>query len=122
MGLGFILLTTFAVLAIFTRSIAGAIATGVLVAVSAAPAGYISRTFVRSQEAAAANLHAYFGQPLEFSRYLAAERLVAASKELNPEQRARITTVLAQTIAVSQPIHPQPQQVDGAAPPSDAEG
>jgi len=76
---GFLLLIAFAVLATQSRTIAGAITTRALGTVSAGLAGYISRTFIRSQESAAAHLHAYFEQPLQFARYLAAERLLADS-------------------------------------------
>ena len=66
---------------------------------AAAFAGYIGRTFVRSQESAASKLHAYFDQPLEFSRYLAAERLLAESNDLSGDQRAVILSGLVQAIA-----------------------
>lgn len=38
---------------------------------------YVSATFIRSQEAASAQMRAYFSQPLDYSRTLAAERLIA---------------------------------------------
>ncbi|MER5222033.1 MULTISPECIES: hypothetical protein [Streptomyces] len=44
---------------------------------------------MKSQETAAEHLRAYFDQPLEFSRYLAAERLIADAR-LETEQRAEI--------------------------------
>jgi hypothetical protein len=70
-------------------------------AVAAAFAGYIGRTFVRSQESAASHLRAYFDQPLEFSRYLAAERLLAAAaSDLTGTQRADVLGTLAQTIVI----------------------
>jgi len=92
------LLISFAVLAANVHSTAGAITAGGLGAVAAAFAGYIGRTFVRSQDSAASHLRAYFDQPLEFSRYLGAERLLAASGELTPEQRAKILSDLVQAI------------------------
>lgn len=102
-GAGFLLLITFAVLATQTHTTAGAITTAALGAVSAALAGYISRTFVRSQESAAAHLRAYFDQPLEFSKYLAAERLLASNAELDGDNRAAILTALVQAIVASNP-------------------
>ena len=102
-GAGFLLLITFAVLATQTHTTAGAITTAALGAVSAALAGYISRTFVRSQESAAAHLRAYFDQPLEFSKYLAAERLLASNSELDGDKRAAILTALVQAIVASNP-------------------
>lgn len=97
-AVGFVLLVVFAVLAAQTHTTAGAITTGGLGAVSAALAGYIGRTFVRSQESAAGHLRAYFDQPLEFSKYLAAERLMAGRSDLTSEQRAAIITALVQGI------------------------
>jgi transcriptional regulator with XRE-family HTH domain len=91
MGVGFVLLVVFAVLALTAQSTAGAVVTGSLGAVSAAFAAYIGRTFVRSQETAAAHLRSYFDQPLEFSRYLAAERLLNSIERLETDQRATIT-------------------------------
>ncbi|GAB3977562.1 hypothetical protein GCM10029978_067610 [Actinoallomurus acanthiterrae] len=71
------------------------IVTGVLVASSAAFAGYIGRTFVRSQEASAAHLRAYFDQPVELFRYLAAERLLEG---IDPAQRTAVVADLARAI------------------------
>jgi hypothetical protein len=100
-GVGFILVVFFAVLATLAHNSAGAITAGALGAVSAALAGYIGRTFVRSQESAASNLRAYFDQPLEFSKYLAAERLLASAAELNPDSRASIVTEIVRAIVIS---------------------
>ncbi|MGW4791183.1 helix-turn-helix domain-containing protein [Nonomuraea sp. NPDC004297] len=92
MGIGFALLVVFAILALYAQSTATAIVTGALGATSAAFAAYIGRTFVRSQETAATHLRSYFDQPLEFSRYLAAERLLNGIERLEPDQHAAITT------------------------------
>lgn len=97
--IGFLMLIGFAVLAVRARTPSAAISVGGLGAVAAAFAAYIGRTFVRSQESAASHLRAYFDQPLEFSRYLAAERLLAADSELTAEQRAAILSALVQAIA-----------------------
>jgi len=100
-AIGFMLLIFFAFLAVRASNTAGAITVGTLGAVSGALAGYISRTFVRSQESAAAHLHAYFDQPLEFSRYLAAERLLASNTKLPPDRR-EILTILVEAIVASE--------------------
>ncbi|MDP5311722.1 TRADD-N-associated membrane domain-containing protein [Streptomyces poriferorum] len=102
---GFILLVAFAVAGLIVGTTAGAIVAGALGAVSAALAGFISRTFVRSQEAAAEHLRAYFDQPLEFSRYLAAERLITDAR-LDVEQRAQILGTLVQAM-IAGPTTPQ---------------
>nr|WP_217555140.1 hypothetical protein [Streptomyces sp. GbtcB6] len=99
MILGFGLLGLFVVVAYNASTTAGAVVAGGLGAVSAALAGFISKTLVRSQETAAGHLKAYFEQPLEFSRFLAAERLVADSG-MTQEQRAEITAELARAIVV----------------------
>ncbi|MET8572691.1 hypothetical protein [Streptomyces sp. NPDC004783] len=83
---GFVLLILFAGIAVWASTTAVAIVAGGLGAVSAALAGYVAKTFIRSQEAAATHLRSYFNQPLELSRYLAAERLVADG-DLSQEQR-----------------------------------
>jgi hypothetical protein len=101
MGVGFVLLVVFAVLAAEAKTTAAAIGAGGLGAVGAAFAAYIGKTFIRSQESAASHLRAYFDQPLELSRYLAAERLLADAKELSAEQRAAILTSLVQSIATA---------------------
>lgn len=94
---GFGVLVGLAIAAIRVHSTVGAITAGTLGTVSAALAGYIGRTFVRSQESAASHLRAYFDQPLEFSRYLAAERLLVG---LTSDQRASIIAVLVQDVLV----------------------
>jgi hypothetical protein len=109
-GAGFVLLVAFAILATRTQTTAGAITTAALGAVSAALAGYISRTFVRSQESAAAHLRVYFDQPLEFSKYLAAERLLSSTAELEGDKRAAILTALVQAIVTPSP------SLDGKSP------
>jgi len=101
MAIGFVLLIVFAVLAAEAKTTAAAISAGGLGAVGAAFSGYIARTFIRSQETAASHLRAYFDQPLELSRYLAAERLLADAKDLSPEKRADILSAVVQSIAAA---------------------
>ncbi len=103
-GAGFVMLVAFAVLSFRTHSTASAITTGALGAVSAALAGYIGKTFVRSQESAATHLRAYFDQPLEFSRYLAAERLLSGQQDLNEDQRAMLLRIVISAM-VKAPEH-----------------
>ncbi|MEV7413112.1 hypothetical protein AB0O04_35375, partial [Streptomyces althioticus] len=98
MIVGFVMLAVFVVLAVNISNTTGAIVAGGLGAVSAALAGFISKTFVKSQETAAEHLKAYFDQPLEFSRYLAAERLLTDAN-LPEEKRAEVVAALVQTIA-----------------------
>ncbi|MFE5023169.1 hypothetical protein ACFRAO_07535 [Streptomyces sp. NPDC056656] len=113
MVLGFVLLVAFVIVALQASTTAGAVVAGGLGAVAAALAGYVSRTFVRSQEAAANHLRAYFDQPLEFSRYLAAERLVAESN-LTEEQRAEVVTELAKAM-IAGPTPPAGDTANGSS-------
>ncbi|MGI5449799.1 RNA-binding domain-containing protein [Streptomyces sp. CA-243310] len=114
MTTGFILLVGFAVAGVMADSTAGAVVAGALGTVSAALAGYVSQTFVKSQETSAGHLRAYFDQPLEFSRYLAAERLMADSG-LTSEQRARITESLVQAMITGPPLTPNEAQDNPSA-------
>ncbi|MCM3301460.1 hypothetical protein M4D73_25055 [Streptomyces pseudogriseolus] len=98
MIVGFAMLAAFVALAVNISNTTGAIVAGGLGAVSAALAGFISKTFVKSQQTAAEHLKAYFDQPLEFSRYLAAERLLTDAN-LPDEKRAEVVAALVQTIA-----------------------
>ncbi|MEV7163116.1 hypothetical protein AB0N60_13565 [Streptomyces microflavus] len=114
---GFLLLILFAVIALWASTTAVAIVAGGLGAVSAALAGYVAKTFIRSQEAAATHLRSYFDQPLELSRYLAAERLVADG-DLSQEQRGEILSALVQAmVAGPQPPPAPPQSVVVASVP-----
>lgn len=112
---GFLLLGVFAILAANTRSTTAGVVTGALGAVAAALAGYISRTFVRSQETSAGHLRSYFDQPLEFSRYLAAERLLNSGQPLKPEQRAAILADLLRTVVAPGGSAPTSAPDGGAA-------
>ncbi|MFH9655406.1 hypothetical protein [Streptomyces sp. EN16] len=113
---GFVLLILFAGIAVWASTTAVAIVAGGLGAVSAGLAGYVAKTFVRSQEAAATHLRSYFDQPLELSRYLAAERLVADG-ELSQEQRGEILSALVQAMVAGPQPAPAPQSVVVASVP-----
>ncbi|MEU9447016.1 hypothetical protein AB0D42_40700 [Streptomyces sp. NPDC048304] len=117
MVIGFLLLGGFVVVALHASTTAGSVVAGGLGAVAAALAGYVSRTFIRSQEAAAGHLRAYFHQPLESSRYLAAERLVADAA-LGEERRAEVLGRLVEAMVSGPgsraPESPAPAQERGA--------
>ncbi|MFJ3402168.1 hypothetical protein ACIPM5_34815 [Streptomyces microflavus] len=113
---GFVLLIVFAGIAVWASTTAVAIVAGGLGAVSAALAGYVAKTFIRSQEAAATHLRSYFDQPLELSRYLAAERLVADG-DLSQEQRGEILSALVQAMVAGPQPPPSPQSVVVASVP-----
>ncbi|WML82553.1 hypothetical protein [Streptomyces sp. VNUA74] len=109
MVVGFLLLVGFAAVGLTVGTTAGGIVTGTLGVTAAALAGYVSRTFVRSQETAASHLRAYFDQPLEFSRYLAAERLIADAN-LSEERRAEILTTLVAAMISGNPAATMPEE------------
>jgi hypothetical protein len=111
MTIGFASLIVFAVLTANAHTAAHSIVTGALGAGSAAFAGYISRTFVRSQEASAAHLRAYFAQPMQLFRYLAAERLLEG---MDPAQRATVAADLARAIVATDQAHPFTQPAAAA--------
>ncbi|MEU6513673.1 hypothetical protein [Streptomyces sp. NPDC046978] len=100
MVIGFLLLAAFVTVAFKASTTTGAVVAGGLGAVSAALSGYVSRTFVKSQETAAGHLKAYFDQPLEFARYLTAERLITESG-LTEEQRQEAVLALVKGLAAS---------------------
>lgn len=108
MGIGFVLLVGFAVLAAEAKTTTAAISAGGLGAVGAAFAAYIGKTFIRSQESAASHLRAYFDQPLELSRYLAAERLLGDAADLTADQRAAMVSSLVQSIATAGQLDGKP--------------
>ncbi|MEU8229992.1 hypothetical protein AB0C12_10345 [Actinoplanes sp. NPDC048967] len=80
-GFGAVLIA--AVYASSARTGTAAVATAALGGAGAALAAYIGRTFIRAQESAANHLKSYFLQPLEFSKFLAGERLLMLSSENN---------------------------------------
>lgn len=74
-GLGFLVLVISAVVAGVANSVSASIVAGATGVFGGALGGYMGTTFVRMQQDASTRLRAYFLQPLEFSRILAAERL-----------------------------------------------
>ncbi|WP_336214353.1 TRADD-N-associated membrane domain-containing protein [Nonomuraea sp. LPB2021202275-12-8] len=111
MWVGVVLLIASAALAMTATTAIASIVTGTLGAASAAFAAFISRTFVRSQESSANHLRAYFDQPLEFSRYLAAERMIADLRGLGEEDRVKLAADVVRGIL------PAPAASDSAAGP-----
>ncbi|MFD9057585.1 hypothetical protein ACFWCM_20000 [Streptomyces albidoflavus] len=92
----------FVVLAAFADSAAVAAVAGGLGAVAAALAAFVGRTFVKSQETTAEHLRAYFNQPMEFARYLAAERLLNDPR-LPEDKRAEVIGAIAEAIVTGPP-------------------
>ena len=74
--------------AAFSGSTGGAVASGIVGAAGAALAGYLSKTFLRTQETTSTQLRSYFSQPLIFSQHLAAERLL---DKLDGDQKSAAT-------------------------------
>ncbi|MEV6197306.1 hypothetical protein AB0M19_33470 [Streptomyces sp. NPDC051920] len=110
MSAGFVVLILGASLALTADTTAKTVVAGTLSAIGAAIAAYIGRTFVRSQESASQHLLMYFRQPLELSRNLAAERLLA---EMERATRSNAAQRLMESILSSGP--------EGSAPPQRSE-
>jgi MFS family permease len=98
---GFAIVVIAVVLAAFSKSAPAAIASAVTGLAGGGLGGYIGATFMKTQESSAAQLRAYFDQPLEFSRALAAERLITLEGGLSAQDRAAAVRDLAQAVAPS---------------------
>ena len=92
---GFVLVLLLGWLAVTSTSEAGSVVAGSLAGITGLVTTYISATFIRSQESASSHLRSYFTQPLEFSRFLAAERIA-----LRLEGDARAQALSAVAIAI----------------------
>ncbi|MFH9226536.1 hypothetical protein [Streptomyces lydicus] len=73
---GFFVLLTSSLIAALARSTTGSVVAGAAGVTASGVGAFIGSTFMRTQERASTQLEAYFKQPLELSKYLAAERLV----------------------------------------------
>lgn len=100
-GLGLVIVLGCAGLALLADTTAGSVTAGILGAAGAALSGYVGTTFMKSQELASQQLRAYFAQPLELSRFLAAERLLDSIKD--PAARESATAELVLEIARPSP-------------------
>jgi hypothetical protein len=96
MIIGFVLVLALAWFGTTAKSGSGSIVAGTLSGIVGAATAYIAGTFIRTQENASSHLKSYFLQPLEFSRFLAAERI--AMKMQGP---ARDQTLSSVAIAVA---------------------
>lgn len=96
---GFLILAGFMWVAWKAGTTSGSIVAGALGAASAALAGYVGKTFIKSQETASVALRSYFDQPLELSRYLAAERLMVDAG-LDPDKRAELLGLIVKAMLI----------------------
>lgn len=115
MGAGFVLLAVFVYAAFNAKSATASATAGVLGAVAAALAGYIARTFIRSQEMTSQALHRYFEEPLVLSRYLAAERLVRDAG-ISEEKKADLLYAIVHSMITGEPPGKQATALDAPAP------
>jgi len=96
MASGFAVVTLSIFISLIPSSTTSNIVAGVLGATAAALSGFVSRTFLHAQETASAQLRGYFLQPLEFSRYLVAERLLGTlPEEKRPDGIMRLVEGIA---------------------------
>jgi len=75
-GVGFGVIVIAGIIALFARTSAASVAAAITGVAGGGLGAYIGATFMRSQDVASAQLRDYFRQPLELSKFLAAERLV----------------------------------------------
>lgn len=94
-GIGLVVILICAALAASAGSLAGAAAAGGLGAAGAALSGYIGSTFLKTQDTASAQLREYFGQPLDSSRFLSAERLLATIEDKERRENATVDVIRA---------------------------
>lgn len=97
MWIGFLVLVASGTAAVTASTTTGAIVVGSLGGVSAAVAGYIAKTFLRAHEETSRHLRGYFLQPVEMSRYLSAERVIAQSS-LPAEAQTELMRVLVHSM------------------------
>ncbi|GAB2736770.1 TRADD-N-associated membrane domain-containing protein [Sinomonas soli] len=98
MGIGGVFVLVFGALALQASSVAGAVSAGAVSVASGAASAYIGATFIRAQFEAMRQLRQFFNQPVEFTRILAAERLIDS---LEPEDRARAVHLLLERMALT---------------------
>lgn len=102
---GFVLLLIVGVVGAFSTSLTASIAVGAVGAAGAAMAAFLGSTFMKTQAASTEQLRQFFIQPVEFSRVLAAERLI---ESLPAGDRAEsVKLVLASMLGPSGPPKPQ---------------
>lgn len=78
---GFAVIVIAAIIAAFARSTEASVASAITGVAGGGLGAYIGATFMRSQDVASVQLREYFHQPLEFSKFLAAERLLEQLSE-----------------------------------------
>ena len=96
---GFAFLIAVAAFAGLTKSGTGAIAAAVVGVAGAGMSAYIGSTFMKAQASSSEQLGAYFLQPVEFARALAAERLL---EKVEQGERAKVVERIVQSMT---PIH-----------------
>lgn len=101
---GFVLIVVFGVVAAQATTPTAAIAAGAVGVVGAGLSAYISKTFMKSQSDASVQLQSFFMQPVEFTRLLAAERLL---ENLDPAEKSAAVQQIITAMMTSGPIPKQ---------------
>jgi hypothetical protein len=83
-GAGFLIILISVIIAAAAHSTAASIGAAISGVSGGGLGAFIGATFMRSQDTASTQLREYFRQPLDFSKYLAAERLL---EQLNKNER-----------------------------------
>lgn len=92
---GFAVILVAAIIAGLSKTPTASIVAGLTGAAGGGLGAYIGATFMKTQDVASTQLRAYFLQPLEFSKYLAAERLV---KQIPEDDRAKAVQTIIDSI------------------------
>lgn len=87
---GLMLLIAAGAFAAFAASVPAAIASGAVGVAGAAMSGFIGTTFIRMQGVATRQMSEFFLQPVEFSRLLGAERLLAMLPEADRSEAVQV--------------------------------
>lgn len=88
-AIGFLVIVGGGIGALLAENYVASASAAIVGATGGALSAYIGRTFIRMQENSSRQLRAYFSQPLEFSRYLAAERVAAELEETGKAEAQR---------------------------------
>jgi hypothetical protein len=91
------------VIAGFAASPTASVAAGLVGIAGGGLGAYAGNTFMKSQETAARQLREYFLQPLEFSKYLAAERILELLDEKDRMASVRLLIEAIATGSLSRP-------------------
>lgn len=95
---GFLFLLAVSIFAIFSHTLASAVASSVVATAGAAVTGFIARAILRNSESSSREVVNFFSHPLETQRILTAQRLIETMPE-ESQQQAKLQMIKALTQA-----------------------